>query len=149
MKDLAHILLILIVSSIITLNSCSSSRALKPFTSDGCSLFPDHSTTNNEDWCECCVEHDKFYWQGGTEEERAQADSIFKACILAKTQDSALAEMMYVGVRLGGSPYFPTWYRWGYGWNYSRGYAPLTTEEKEMVQKMLKEYLQNKNFESE
>ncbi|MEJ2545710.1 MAG: hypothetical protein P8Y99_16725 [Calditrichaceae bacterium] len=105
--------------------------------------------SDKEDWCECCLEHDKAYWRGGTEKERAKADSLFKECILARTQNESLAEMMYLGVRLGGSPYFPTWYRWGYGWNYRRGYAPLTSEEKEMAQKILKEYIENKCTRSE
>jgi len=41
-----------------------------------------------------------------------------------------IANLMLAGVRVGGSPYFPTSYRWGYGWSYSRFYKPLTEEEK-------------------
>ena len=68
------------------------------------------------------------------------ADKLLKECILAKTQDEALANILYIGVRFGGGPYFPTWYRWGYGWNYRRSYASLTKEEKEMVKLRLDEY---------
>ena len=121
-------------------SSCTSQKILKPFSSDGCSLFPDQSLINEDDWYDCCAEHDIAYWQGGTKEERTQADKLFKECILKRTQDKTLANLMYVGVRFGGSPYFPTWYRWGYGWNYQRGYAPLTPEEREMVRDKLDEY---------
>ena len=148
-EDFAISSFIFIFTCIVFINSCSSTRTLNPFSSDGCSLFPDRSMINEEDWCECCVEHDKAYWQGGTEDERKLADKLFKECILSKTQDETLANMMYIGVRFGGSPYFPTWYRWGYGWNYRRGYAPLTKEEKEIVQMMLKEYKQKKCTDSE
>ena len=113
--------------------SCTFNKSIQPFKSDGCSLFPDRSLVNKENWCECCYEHDLAYWKGGTAEERDNADKLLKQCILDKTQDTALANMMYIGVRFGGSPYFPTWYRWGYGWNYQRGYAPLTSEEEELV----------------
>lgn len=140
---------IFIFTCIVVINSCSSTRTLKPFSSDGCSLFPDRSMFNEEDWCEGCVKHDKVYWQGGTEDERELADKLFKECILSKTQDEALANMMYIGVRFGGSPYFPTWYPWGYGWNYWRGYAPLTKEKKKMVQVMLQEFKQKKFADSE
>ncbi len=92
---------------------------------------------DSTDWCLCCYEHDIRYWQGGTERERAQADSIFKQCILEKTGNRQLAELMYRGVRLGGSPAFPTWYRWGYGWNYRRGYKALTPAEKKEVRLQL------------
>jgi hypothetical protein len=54
---------------------------------------------------------------------------------------------MYKGVRLGGSPYFPDWYRWGYGWNYGRGYKPLTEEELGMVKQRMEEY-EHENRES-
>src|SRR5258706_9019152 len=40
---------------------------------------------------------------------------------------------MYDGVRVGGHPVFPTWYRWGFGWPYKRGYARLTTGEQGQV----------------
>lgn len=44
--------------------ACGASEQLSEFRSDGCSLFPDASVINNDDWCECCVEHDMAYWQG-------------------------------------------------------------------------------------
>lgn len=40
---------------------------------------------------------------------------------------------MRAGVGLGGSPYFPTDFRWGYGWSYVRGYKALTDEEKKLL----------------
>ncbi len=51
-----------------------------------------------------------------------------------------LAVMMYNADRLGGAPHFPSWYRWGYGWNYGRGYEPLTEEEKETAGLLLDQY---------
>jgi len=137
-----------IIWLIILLNSCTSTKTLKPFSSDGCSLFPDRSLIDKEDWGECCFEHDKAYWQGGTEDDRKLADKRFKDCILEKTQDKTLADMMYIGVRFGGSPNFPTWYRWGYGWNYRRNYAPLSEAEKEMARILMDEYEKSKKIES-
>jgi len=125
MRFISYIFYINIFKLITFNTSCSSNKILKPFTSDGCSLFPDRSLINEDEWGDCCFEHDIAYWQGGTKEEREQADKLFKECILSKTQDEVLTNTMYVGVRFGGNPYFPTWYRWGYGWNYQRGYAPL------------------------
>lgn len=46
------------------------------------------------------------------------------------TGNKALAELMLVGVRSGGGPYYFTTYRWGYGWPFGREYKPLTAEEK-------------------
>lgn len=96
------------------------------------------------EWCECCFEHDIAYWQGGTKEQRLQADDALKECVLAKTQDKALANLMHTGVRMGGSPYFYNWYRWGYGWSYERKYRALTQEEQALVHKQLAHYFANR-----
>ncbi len=121
--------------------SCGHTKhILKPFHSDGCSLFPDQNIITQKDWNDCCVEHDIAYWHGGTKAQRATADSLLRVCVLRKAGSKKLADLMYKGVRLGGSPYFPTWYRWGYGWNYMRGYAPLTKKELQLVQEHLKVY---------
>ena len=41
------------------------------------------------------------YWRGGTEEERNQADLAFKECVVKKTGNTELAEIMYQAVRVG------------------------------------------------
>ena len=118
---------------------------LNVFSSDGCSLFPDRSVITKQDWCECCFQHDVAYWQGGTEQQREQADITLKQCVLEKTGDETLANVMYDGVRFGGSPYFYNWYRWGYGWPYlnnaRRKYQALTEEELEQVKRLTEQYL--------
>ena len=124
----------------ITLVACTADSDLGAFTSDGCSLFPDSSIITGDDWCSCCFEHDIAYWKGGTEFERETADRALQACVAAKTGDAILARAMYEGVRAGGSPHFPTWYRWGYGWGFERKYQPLTPEESETADALLEEY---------
>lgn len=113
---------------------------LSEFTSDGCSLFPDSSLINADDWCACCVEHDIAYWKGGTEAERLAADEALRDCVLQTTGNAELAEAMYLGVRMGGSPYFKNWYRWGYGWSYARKYQALNEEERSEAETKLAEF---------
>ncbi|MFQ5486322.1 MAG: hypothetical protein ACE5DO_13450 [Desulfobacterales bacterium] len=120
--------------------ACSSDSGLRPFTSDGCTLFPDNSHISADDWCSCCFEHDMAYWRGGTKQEREAADLELKACVMEKTRNEALAALMYEGVRLGGSPYFHNWYRWGYGWDFDRKYQALTPSESERADRLLEEY---------
>jgi len=120
--------------------ACSSDSDLQPFSSDGCSLFPDSSLIAKVDWCSCCFEHDLVYWRGGTSEEREVADSQLKECVLGKTGDEALATLMYEGVKFGGSPYFYNWYRWGYGWDYDRKYQALTPAEQNLADKLSEKY---------
>ena len=119
----------------------NDSMELADFTSDGCSLFIDGTFENPELWKECCLKHDIAYWQGGTREEREAADLAFKKCVEKKTGNSELAELMYQAVRTGGEPYFPTWYRWGYGWPLGRGYRALSPVEKKMVNQKLDSFL--------
>lgn len=131
----------------LALSSCVSSRplhsvSLVPFTSDGCSLFPDGTFKDRDRWCDCCLAHDFVYWQGGSDYERQQADAALRACVLTRTGDNVLAETMYFGARTGGHPAFPAWYRWGYGWPYGRGYKPLSDTERLLAEEMLSAYAQ-------
>lgn len=123
--------------------ACSSDSHLRPFTSDGCSLFPDSSPITKEDWCSCCFVHDLAYWRGGTAGEREAADTRLRACVLGKTQDENLAMLMYEGVRAGGSPYFYNWYRWGYGWGFDRKYQALTPKETEVADGLVEDYFES------
>jgi len=124
---------------------CAPARAadLQAFTSDGCSLFPDGTIGDRATWCECCLQHDIAYWRGGTGDERKKADEELRACVLVRTGDKALADAMYLGVRAGGHPVFPTWYRWGYGWPYGRGYKPLTKEDLAQTRLKIGDYWKN------
>lgn len=120
--------------------ACAKDSGLRPFSSDGCSLFPDSLPFSNKDWCSCCFAHDLAYWRGGTAEERLLADQELKACIAEKTGYSWLGSAMFRGVRVGGSPYIYSWFRWGYGWPYERKFQPLTEQENSLADKRLDDY---------
>ena len=133
------------VFAAVALVSCTNPPVLAPFASDGCSLFPDRSGISADDWCSCCFEHDIAYWKGGTENERRRADQALHACVEASTGSDVLAATMFAGVRTGGSPHYLTWYRWGYGWSYGRGYQPLSEDEERQADSLLAEYLDSGN----
>ena len=131
----------LLLPALFCFTACKNEEMkLSDFTSDGCSLFIDGTFEDPDLWKECCLKHDIAYWQGGTEEEREAADIAFRECVKKKTGNSELAEVMYQAVRQGGEPYYPTWYRWGYGWPIGRGYRALTVAEKDLVKIKLAEY---------
>ena len=101
-----------------------------PFTTDGCSgglsfawrlLFG--SVTP---WEDCCIEHDRVYWRGGTAASRRAADRALLACVRKKGYP-AVGILLWAAVRVGGHPLLPLPWRWGYGWKYPRPYtAPKT-----------------------
>lgn len=105
---------------------------LKLFESDGCSAFPDGTVEQNKLWLGCCIEHDVAYWKGGTFKERKIADQALKSCV-EKVGQPEIAQLMLAGVRVGGTPYLPTTFRWGYGWPYPRGYKTLSSSEIQEV----------------
>lgn len=109
---------------------------LKPFTTDGCSVFPDGTLEQRSLWIDCCIRHDLAYWKGGTREERERADETLQACV-ARVGEPEIAKLMLAGVRVGGSPYFPTPFRWGYGWPYQRGYQALNDAERTEVRQQM------------
>ena len=110
-------------------------QTLKPFTSDGCSAFPDGTRKQKELWLTCCTAHDFAYWKGGSYNDRLIADKKLQACV-AEVGRKKTAALMLAGVRVGGSPFWPTSFRWGYGWSYPRFYKPLSESELELVKKL-------------
>lgn len=98
------------------------------FRFDGCSFFPDGS--GDTDWRHCCQEHDYAYWCGGSAMNRARADDALGACVAEET-NVAFGWLMRSGVRVGGHPLLPMYFRWGYGHEYSGGYPKADTEKDE------------------
>lgn len=131
----------LVVIAVILLPAGASAQAVQPFTTDGCSLFPDQSLIDNSDWCSCCLAHDLAYWRGGTADERLKADKDLKSCVLAASGNAKLADLMFAGVRAGGGPYYFTPYRWAYGWPFGRMYEPLSAAEETQVSSLRALYI--------
>lgn len=121
---------------LVFLPSLVMAAGLKPFTTDGCSSFPDGTIKQQSIWVNCCIRHDLAYWKGGTYGDRLKADKNLESCV-AKIGEPEIALIMLAGVRVGGSPFYPTPYRWGYGWPYLRGYKALSEEEKQAVKHKL------------
>lgn len=127
MKKILHLILLFPLLSL--------ASDIRPFESDGCSSFPDGTFWQNELWLMCCVAHDYAYWKGGTYQERVLADNELEVCV-SGVGEPEIALLMLAGVRVGGTPYLPTRFRWGYGWPYPQGYKALTEEEIMMIEEM-------------
>ncbi|MCG8600936.1 MAG: hypothetical protein MI807_12395 [Verrucomicrobiales bacterium] len=104
--------------------SCRTVREpeLRAFATDGCTCYPDGTLQAPDLWRPDCVAHDYAYWRGGSRAERREADRKLREGIREKGKPLA-ADVAFLGVRLGGTPFLPTPWRWGYGWNqFPRGY---------------------------
>lgn len=124
----------------------SQADELEPFTTDGCSMWIDGTLDQPNLWRHCCVAHDLDYWQGGSEEQRKKSDERIQACV-KEAQGSGMANYIYKNVRWGGSPYWMSLYRWGYGWDYldglwPRGYKVPTPEEQQLINQAMPSALQ-------
>ena len=126
---------ITILACLLTASGCNDDLA--PFSSDRCSAFPDGTLAQKTLWLDCCTAHDLSYWQGGSYQQRLEADQELKNCV-AQTGQPEIAKLMLAGVRVGGTPLFPTSFRWGYGWGYPRGYKILSNEELQLVEQLKK-----------
>jgi hypothetical protein len=124
--------------ALLLLPSLAAAGELAPFTTDGCSAFPDGTLEQQSLWVSCCIRHDLAYWKGGSYAERLSADESLEACV-AQVGEPEIAALMLAGVRVGGSPFYPTPYRWGYGWPWPRGYQALTTDERREVRHRLEQ----------
>ncbi|HEY8121927.1 MAG TPA: hypothetical protein VII78_11465 [Myxococcota bacterium] len=90
-----------------------------PFRFDGCSWWPDGF--GETDWRPCCQAHDYAYWCGGSALDREAADDALGACV-AEDTNAAFGWLMRSGVRAGGHPFLPLYFRWGNGHPYAGGY---------------------------
>ncbi|MDX1678146.1 hypothetical protein [Arsukibacterium sp.] len=122
----------IILCLILLLPAGAAATEIKPFKSDGCSLFPDGTREQNDLWLACCMAHDHAYWKGGTYQQRLLADKALEACV-AKVGEPDIARLMLAGVRVGGTPFLPTTFRWGFGWPYPRGYKALSADEIKQI----------------
>ncbi len=103
---------------------------LAPFTTDGCTMFPDGTLSDATRWQHCCITHDFAYFTGGPASARDAADHALRSCIAGES-NQALADLVWAGVRLGGTPALRTPWRWGYGWTYDplNGYRTLPGDQ--------------------
>ncbi len=69
-------------------------------------------------WENCCDIHDKIYGAGGTSDQRAAADRSLYECV-ATSGNNLVAGFMLVAVKIGGQPFFPFGWRWGFERDYS------------------------------
>ena len=125
------ILEVMVAGMVIVSASCASNpgREPSPFTSDGCSASPDGPPSDPDRWSDDCLRHDYRYWRGGKMSDRLAADRELAAG-MKESGHPLMAEIYFVGVRFGGSPWWPTPWRWGYGWDYPFGYRELSAEER-------------------
>ena len=86
------------------------------FQSDGCTLWP--QAILDISWEESCLEHDIKYWFGGPEEERLKADEKLRDDI--NKIMPGMGDIVYLGVKAGGTNLIPFPWHWGYGWDSSR-----------------------------
>lgn len=105
-----------------TVNSNTQAAARTPFVSDGCSCVPDGPPSDPQRWHSACTEHDRSYWRGGTRRQRLIADRQLKAEI-EHSGNPLISKIYFLGIRLGGSPYFPAPWRWGFGRPWPSGYT--------------------------
>lgn len=133
MKKNCIVFCALLTLFLLTGHAAAESDRIDDFFFDGCSsIAPEGTLEDPALWCECCLEHDVKYWKGGTWTDRRNADLDLMDCVAEKSGSNALGLMYYLGVRMGGSPFFLTPYRWGYGWEFGRGTNPSPTRKKPM-----------------
>lgn len=93
----------------------AQSPPLHPFKSDGCSLWFD--SWEGTSLYPACFLHDLKYWAGypGEDVERLIADAELLIDVARLLNSTALAEIMFHGVRVGGHEIFKRSFSWGFG----------------------------------
>lgn len=87
----------------------------KNFVSDGCTMWP--NVTNGISIYEACLLHDIKYWCGhpGEDVARLKADAELMIDVSRIRDSVKMAEIMFHGVRRGGSEHLKQEFSWGFG----------------------------------
>ena len=109
-----------------------SALSLKPFFTDGCTLFIDGPSDQPKLWRHCCVEHDLRYWFGGSLDDRNATDLRLKSCV-EKAAGANWAKIIYYGVKTGQLSPIKNKTHWNWGWMKKREYGPLSSDEVSAV----------------
>ena len=85
------------------------------FVSDGCTMWPDK--TGGKDIYPACFLHDLKYWAGyaGEDVERLVADAELMIDVARIRGSTKMAELMFHGVRIGGTEKLKQAFSWGFG----------------------------------
>lgn len=107
-------------------------KVLAEFVTDGCTFFPDGN------YLDCCVQHDKEYYAGGTSKERWRSDKKLFSCIAAKPKfyNKLVAPIAWLGVRVGGVAWLKASFSWGFGKN--KAYLKKVNMKKNLPAKSTK-----------
>ena len=112
--------------------STSSAQELKPFTSDGCTMFIDGTGSDPNAWRHCCFNHDLRYWFGGSKSDRVKADKKLRSCV-RESGHGHFARLMYLAIRVGRFSPIKNEQKWGWGWTTYFGYQDLTMNQMSTV----------------
>lgn len=109
-------------------------ESLTAFKTDYCTNYPEGTRESPELWKNCCLEHDMYFWAGGTRAERDEADLQLRSCVEKKAGTSQ-ANIMYYAIRAGSlSPVkFPD-KKWNNGWREREDYAQLSEEDIDRIE---------------
>lgn len=113
-------------------SSISFSNELKPFFTDGCTMFVDGTKERPDLWRHCCVEHDLRYWFGGSQKDLDSTDLRLKSCV-NEVAGPTWAELIYTGVRMGHHSPVKNKTHWSWGWTKERANTALNTEEVKYI----------------
>jgi hypothetical protein len=110
-------------------NHSAFARDPKLFTTDFCTAYPEGTLSRPYLWRHCCIEHDLFFWAGGSLDDRKKTDLELKACV-EKTGESLQAKLIYIAVTVGGkSPLRFKSRQWGNAWTGRTRYESLSESE--------------------
>lgn len=102
---------------------------VKPFATDYCTSYPEGTRQQPDLWKHCCVEHDLYFWAGGSLEERKETDLKLKECVEA-TGAHVQAQLIYTAVAMGThSPIRFKTKQWGHSFEGRERYLKLSSQE--------------------
>lgn len=130
---------VLLIVSILTLYliSFANASSLSSFATDYCTNYPEGTRRDPEQWKDCCLMHDMYFWAGGSKQDRYNSDQELRRCV-EETGAYNRARLIYYAVRAGS--YSPVKYpdkKWNNGWRERPDFQSLTSEDMDVIENEL------------
>lgn len=113
----------------------AQSEAPEPFLTDYCTGYPEGTLEHPHLWKHCCLEHDLYFWAGGSHEDRKDSDLLLRECI-QDTGEEFQAKLIYWAVTAGAySPIKFSNKKWNYGWSDRHQHRKLSLQDIDKIEK--------------
>jgi hypothetical protein len=129
-RNMAKTLFLILLS----FSAFATEDKLWPMETDYCTLYPEGTRYRPELWKHCCLQHDLFFWAGGTRQDQLEDNYRFRDCV-SKVSGYAHGKIVYLAITAAQySPYKIPEKKYNNGWRSRSPYQRLSVQDIDRIE---------------